>query len=439
MPKKNKYTLNQGASKNETTPTRVRRTHGAVSSDVPLGTPVEVAALQKFKMQVLDILDPRDNDFKLMKWLKARDFDVEKAEIMYKNHLDFREKYKLDTLLDDYTPPEVIQKYLTGGLLGYDKEGSPIRVEKYGQLDMKGIMYSVKQEDLIKSKLYHNELVVREWEKQTKKLGKHVHGLTVLFDMENVGTGMLWRPGLQMYLQLVKTLEDNYPEMMKQMFVINAPRIFPLLWKVARPLMSEHTKQKIQVLGSDYKEVLQRYIDADQLPGFLGGTITDPDGNPDCKTLLVHGGQVPEKYFLKDLSMTDTMETALVPNGEKLQIVKFVTEPNSILRWEFLTEDFDVGFGVNYIPEKGNKVKPVVPIKRVNCHMVPEDGSVECKLPGPYKVVFDNTFSWTRSKTIFYHVEVIAPTDDVMQKEINERVQNGTWEAVAKQMEVTKI
>ena len=28
-------------------------------------------------------------------------------------------------------------------------------------------------------------------------------------------------PGLQMYLYLVKLLEDNYPEMLKRMFVIN--------------------------------------------------------------------------------------------------------------------------------------------------------------------------------------------------------------------------
>ena len=53
------------------------------------------------------------------------------------------------------------------------------------------------------------------------QLGRRVDGLTVIFDMDKVGTKNMWRPGLQMYLHLVKVLEDNYPEMMKRMFVVN--------------------------------------------------------------------------------------------------------------------------------------------------------------------------------------------------------------------------
>jgi hypothetical protein len=33
---------------------------------------------------------------------------------------------------------QVIKNYLTGGFCGHDKEGSPIRVELYGHLDLKG-------------------------------------------------------------------------------------------------------------------------------------------------------------------------------------------------------------------------------------------------------------------------------------------------------------
>ncbi len=33
--------------------------------------------------------------------------------------------------------------------------------------------------------------------------------------------------GMQMYLHLVKILEDNYPEMMKKLFVVNGINIIP--------------------------------------------------------------------------------------------------------------------------------------------------------------------------------------------------------------------
>lgn len=35
-----------------------------------------------------------------------------------------------------------------------------------------------------------------------------------------------------------------------------------------------------------WKEELLKIVDADQLPAFLGGNKTDPDGDPLCKTIV---------------------------------------------------------------------------------------------------------------------------------------------------------
>ena len=37
-------------------------------------------------------------------------------------------------------------------------------------------------------------------------------------------------------------------------------------------------------LLANWKEVLLKYISPDQLPVEYGGTMTDPDGNPKCKS-----------------------------------------------------------------------------------------------------------------------------------------------------------
>lgn len=34
--------------------------------------------------------------------------------------------------------------------------------------------------------------------------------------------------------------------------------------------------------SGDFKNTLLKYIDPEELPVFLGGTQTDPDGNPRC-------------------------------------------------------------------------------------------------------------------------------------------------------------
>ncbi len=39
-------------------------------------------------------------------------------------------------------------------------------------------------------------------------------------------------------------------------------------------------------LTANWKEVLRNYVDADQLPAVYGGSMTDPDGDPLCKTMV---------------------------------------------------------------------------------------------------------------------------------------------------------
>lgn len=65
----------------------------------------------------------------------------------------------------------MLQKYLTGGFCGHAKDGSPVRIEPYGRLDMKGIMCSVKKSDLEKAKIQQCERTLRDWKAESKKVG----------------------------------------------------------------------------------------------------------------------------------------------------------------------------------------------------------------------------------------------------------------------------
>lgn len=397
----------------------------------------EQGKVTELRARLQDLIKDDFEDFYLRKWLKARNFDVNKAEQMFRNSAAYKAKMKVETLMAEYETPEVIKNYLTGGFCGHDKEGSPIRVELYGHLDLKGIMASVKKSDLEKTKILQCEWTVQDWERQSKILGRRVDGLTVIFDMEGVSTKMMWRPGLQMYLHLVKILEDNYPEMLKRMFVINAPIIFPILYKLARPLISDEMRNKIHVLGANYTDTLLEYIDADQLPAFLGGSLTDPDGNPRCVTMINQGGEVPEKYFLDIKEIYEHMSVSTITRGDKLELDYLIEKPGSILRWEFKTEDYDIGFGVNHT--ENGVTTAILPMKRVNSHHVAEDGSITCKKPGTYTLRFDNSYSWTKGKKLFYVGEVVEVDDEYVRSEINDLIENGDWKTLEERFETTHL
>ena len=69
-----------------------------------------------------------------------------------------------------------------------------------------------------------------------------------------------------------------------------APKIYSIAFSILRRFMDERTANKIQIYSYDpeiWKPALLAEIDADQLPACYGGTMTDPDGNPNCITKVI--------------------------------------------------------------------------------------------------------------------------------------------------------
>ena len=52
--------------------------------------------------------------------------------------LIWRQQIGADKILEDYVAPDVLDKYRTGGIFGYDKEGAPIYIDPFGLIDLKG-------------------------------------------------------------------------------------------------------------------------------------------------------------------------------------------------------------------------------------------------------------------------------------------------------------
>ncbi|CAE1324634.1 Retinal-binding protein [Acanthosepion pharaonis] len=366
-------------------------------------------ALKQFKQEIKDFATEEQlkDDTYCKRWLIARDFDVPKAVTMFRNSMEFRKKMKVDELVSNYKEPEVITKYMPGGEVGHDKEGSSIRVVPWGDLDMKGLMLSCKKLDFVKSKIVQFERTLKDINKMTEKLKRDVVGQTIIFDMENVGLKTLWKPGLDFNIYLSRILEDNYPEMMKRLFLINAPKLLPVLYTMAQPLISESMKQKIFVLGNDYQTTLLQYIDGEELPAYLGGKKTDPDGNPKCTSLICYGGTVPESNYLENTDAYENMITIELNSGEKKYIEFQIESPESILQWEYKTDKHDIGFSV-FKKENDEELKEIVTNERMDCFNLTIDGIITVNEPGTYFLCFDNSYSMLTSKVVHYRYDVLS-------------------------------
>ncbi|XP_044051106.1 SEC14-like protein 2 isoform X1 [Siniperca chuatsi] len=416
-------------------------------------SPKQAEALEQFRERIQDILPqlPAQHDHFLLRWLRARNFNVQKSEAMLRKHLEFRKQIKIDTIITEWRPPEVIEKYLSGGMCGYDREGSPIWYDVIGPVDPKGLFLSASKQDFIKSKIRDCEVLQKECNLQSQRLGRNVESITMIYDVEGLGLKHLWKPAIETYgevqrhtysvdkdltklrreadysdgrhlqvqyvplcLQILQMFEDNYPEGLKRLFVIKAPKLFPVAYNLVKHFLSENTRQKIYILGANWQEVLLKYIDAEELPVIYGGKLTDPDGDPRCRTRINHVGPVPSSYYVRDHVKVDYEQCMTVSRGSSQQLEYEILFPGCVLRWQFATEGADIGFGVFLKARKGEwkkaaQMQEVVPSQRYNTHLVPEDGSLTCERPGVYVLRFDNTYSIFQAKRISFSVEVLLP------------------------------
>ncbi|XP_054714856.1 SEC14-like protein 2 isoform X2 [Uloborus diversus] len=378
----------------------------------PEFTNEENESVEELRRRLKDDVRTEMYDDKMMfyRFLKARDFNIDNAEIMLRNHLNWRTENGIDTILKDHKPSEVFQKFLPISFIGYDKEGCIVRYLSVGKADVKGLCLSMKYADFARDFNHLMETDMALLEKQSKALGRRVDKCIYIHDYEGITFGQVSnRRAIQDLIRYFISYQNNYPERLKAVFAINASMYFQFAFSIIKPCLAGTVVEKVHVFGTDgWKEELLNRIDAEQLPAFLGGKRTDPDGNPNCKTFIHQGGIIPESYYIHKSKRS----LANAPGTKKVVLSRaafheeniLVQEPGSLIEWEFETKIRDIGFGLflhDYVSGE-EKVKEIVPLQRIDTEEYAEADVM----------VFDNTYSWMRSKEIFFKINVIRPNDE---------------------------
>lgn len=58
-----------------------------------------------------------------------------------------------------------------------------------------------------------------------------------------------------------KVGSDYYPEIMGNLFVINAPMLFSGIWAIVKGFLDERTRNKIKILGGSYLKTLLEFVE----------------------------------------------------------------------------------------------------------------------------------------------------------------------------------
>ncbi|KAJ6368696.1 hypothetical protein OIU78_001136 [Salix suchowensis] len=192
----------------------------------------ELQAVDQFRQALVmdDLLPGKHDDYHMMlRFLKARKFDIERARHMWADMIQWRKEFGTDTIMEDFEFKELNE------VLKYYPHACTIAAKR------------------------------------------HIDSSTTILDVQGVGLKNFNKSARDLIMRLQKIDGDNYPETLHQMFIINAGPGFRLLWNTVKTFLDPKTTSKIHVLGNKYQTKLLEIIDASELPEFLGGTCICAD------------------------------------------------------------------------------------------------------------------------------------------------------------------
>ncbi|KAL5562106.1 hypothetical protein UlMin_031853 [Ulmus minor] len=309
----------------------------------------EEEAVNSFRETLLarDLLPVRFDDYHTMlRFLRARKFDIEKSAHMWEEMLNWRKEYGVDSIVKDfvYSEYEEVQRFYPHGYHGVDKEGRPIYIERLGKIEPSKLMSVTTVDRFLK---YHVQGFEKAFSERFPACSvaakRHIDSTITILDVQGLNWVSFGKVAHDLVMRMQKIDGDNYPETLHQMFIVNAGNGFKLLWNTAKSFLDPRTTSKIHVLGNRYRHKLLEVIDSSQLPEFLGGTCSCPnDGgclrsdkgpwkDPDIMKLV---RQIGETMYLRNCKGSSEcnnqgVKSSKVGSGEIISIAKSGSEVRS--------------------------------------------------------------------------------------------------------------
>ena len=211
----------------------------------------------------------------LLRYLRANNFKLEKTKKHILDNIKWRNEMNVRDIV--MKSPENILKVDTMSELtvmfphwhcGFDMFGRPVLYKQYGLFEATTLLKKTSLDAIMKYHLWEQEACMELCCHQTNKTGFIVETITAVIDIEGMQLRQVTTDFLNIVKGIAKIDQAQYPETLGRFFIINAPALFPVVWRGVKPFLDPVVVSKIHIFSkeNEWKPKLVEYIGAENLP-----------------------------------------------------------------------------------------------------------------------------------------------------------------------------
>ncbi|KAF6012437.1 cytosolic factor, phosphatidylinositol/phosphatidylcholine transfer protein [Brettanomyces bruxellensis] len=244
-------------------------------------TKSEESALEQLRM-ILEAegYKERLDDSTILRFLRARKFDVMLAKKMFDDCEKWRKEFGTNTILTDfkYTEKPKVAKYYPQYYHKTDKDGRPCYYEELGAVNIPEMYKITNQDRMLKNLVWEYEAFTNyRLTACSRKAGYLIETSCTILDLKGISLSSTYQ--VLSYVRAASNIGQNYyPERMGKFYLINAPFGFATAFRIFKPFLDPVTISKIFILGWNYKSELLKQIPAENLPVKFGGKSVVSEG-----------------------------------------------------------------------------------------------------------------------------------------------------------------
>lgn len=220
-------------------------------------------------------LEARPDDEFLLRFLRARKFDYERAFRLLKNYYRLRSEN-----------PELYSKYRPSAVLNAFENNLQVMLPDFDQAGRKVFLYQAGNWDpeqcTMDEIFIANQLCL---ETAVRDAQTQIVGIVSIIDMKNFSFHHIRHMRPSHFKKILTLIQDSFPARFREFHIVNEPYVFEMVFTLAKPFLSEKVKKRIFLHGNNFG-ALHEHVDASILPEEFGGEAGKLDNQPFVHEML---------------------------------------------------------------------------------------------------------------------------------------------------------